>query len=231
MQEWGFGSLLSRGTGIICLFDGPPGTGKTLTAEVLARTLDLELHRINVGQIVDKYVGETEKNLVRLFEQIIPERTLLLFDEADSLFGSRVKVNTSSDRYANMAVNTLLQLIERYPGVVILTTNLKERIDSAFMRRITYKVVFEEPDEEMRLALWTNHLPGEAPLADDVDLPALAKSFKLSGGNIKNATLRAALAAAESGLITQQILYEQACLEAEATGMLVQRSRDQWPLD
>ena len=224
MQTWGFERILRRGTGIICLFDGPPGTGKTLTAEVIARELALELHQINVARIVDKYIGETEKNLERVFARIVPERTLLLFDEADSLFGSRVKVSTSTDRYANMAINTLLQLIERYPGVVVLTTNLKDAIDPAFERRITYKVIFDKPDADARAQLWRAHLPPEAPLAPDVDLDALADTFELSGGHIKNAVLRAALDCAHGGRLTQAALYAQAVREASSLGMVVRRS-------
>jgi len=223
LHVWGLDRVLTRGTGIICLFDGPPGTGKTLTAEVLAAELGLELQQINVGRVVDKYIGETEKNLEQLFAQAIPERTMLLFDEADSLFGTRVKVSSSTDRYANMAINTLLQLIERYPGVVILTTNLKEALDPAFERRITYKVTFERPDRDARHALWRAHLPAEAPLAGDVDLWALSE-LELSPGHIKNAVLRAALASAKSGRITQAALREQAEREAKSVGVLVRRT-------
>ncbi|MFO0745111.1 MAG: ATP-binding protein [Myxococcota bacterium] len=223
MRDWGFDKLLKRGSGIICLFDGPPGTGKTLTAEIIAHELQLELHQINVGRIVDKYIGETEKNLEQLFARVVPERTLLLFDEADSLFGTRVKVSSSTDRYANMAINTLLQLIERYAGVVVLTTNLKESMDPAFERRITYKVKFDKPDREARLRLWKAHLPPEAPLAGDVDLELLADDFDLAGGNIKNIVLRAALACAADGRITQAALDAQARREASTMGMLVRR--------
>ena len=220
LRDWGLGRLLGRGTGLVCLFDGAPGTGKTLTAEVLARALDLELHRINVSQVVDKYIGETEKNLTRLFAQLDPRRTLLLFDEADSLFGARVEVRTSTDHYANMAVNTLLQLVERHTGLVILTTNLRDRIDSAFERRITYKVTFERPDPAMRRAIWAAHLPPEAPLVD-VNTEELAEAYELSGGSIKNVVLRAALAAAETGRITQALLEAEAEREARAAGVMV----------
>lgn len=225
MREWGFERILRRGTGIICLFDGPPGTGKTLTAELIAQRLGLELHQINVSRIVDKYIGETEKNLEQVFARIVPDRTLLLFDEADSLFGTRVKVSTSTDRYANMAINTLLQLIERYSGIVVLTTNLKDAIDPAFERRITFKVVFEKPDADARERLWRAHLPQEAPVADDVDLELLADTFELSGGHIKNAVLRAALDSAHSGRITHEALYAQAVREASSMGLVVRRSQ------
>ena len=222
LEEWGFRRAVHRGVGVVCLFDGDPGTGKTLTAEVLARETGLTLRIVNTSSIVDKYIGETEKNLTRLFEQTDPQREVLLFDEADALFAKRTEVSRSTDRYSNMEINALLQLIERYDGVVMMTTNLKDRIDPAFERRIMFKVSFPMPDEAMRALLWQRHLPPTAPVAADVDVTALARRYPLAGGAIKNAALRAAYAAASAGVaIEQRHLAEAARHEAVAAGQLV----------
>ena len=194
--DWGFGDRMSAGRGMSCLFDGEPGTGKTLTAECIAAELDLPLYRVNAANVVDKYIGETEKNLTRIFRDAAGSHAVLLFDEADALFSKRVDVKTANDRFTNLEVNVLLQLIERYEGLVILTTNLKQGIDPAFERRFTFKIRFPFPDAELREEIWRRLMPAAAPLGDDVDFEAVAEAFELSGGSIRNALLRAAYRAA-----------------------------------
>jgi AAA+ superfamily predicted ATPase len=222
LDEWGFGRLIHRGLGLVCLFDGEPGTGKTLAAEVIAAEAGLTLKRVDVGTVVDKYIGETEKNLARIFAQADPAREVLLFDEADALFAKRTSIQRSTDRYSNMEINALLQLVERYEGIVCLTTNLEESMDPAFERRIMYKVTFPLPDESMRATLWLRHLPAEAPYGDDLDVDLLAERYPLAGGAIKNAVLRAAYAAAsEDQPLSQRHLAAAARAEAVAAGMLV----------
>jgi MoxR-like ATPase len=218
MHTWGMARRLSTGRGIAALFNGPPGTGKTFTAGVIAGELGLPLFRIDVASIVDRYVGETEKNLTRVFEEARASQALLLFDEADSLFGKRTQTKDASDRYANMQVNLLLNLIEDHEGFVILTTNLKSNLDTAFLRRISFKLTFTAPEEAERLVLWQKLLPPEAPLAGDVDLAVLARNHELSGGEIKNAVLRAALTSVSRGQIGQATLQRAAIQEMEAAG-------------
>lgn len=221
LDEWGFGEKFSTGLGLSALFDGDPGTGKTLAAEIIAEELGLYVHRVNIAQVLDKYVGETEKNLARIFQEASAASTLLLFDEADALFSSRVNVENSQDRFANLEINLLLQLMERYFGVVILTTNLKHGIDKAFERRIGYKIHFPFPDADLREQIWQNLLPNGAPTAPDLDFYDLAQRFELSGGSIKNALLRAAYAAAaRGGMLTTALLEEAAEQECEAAGKL-----------
>jgi hypothetical protein len=208
-----------RGRGLAALFHGPPGTGKTYTASVIANELELPLYRIDVSTIVDKFVGETEKNLARLFAEAENDQAILLFDEADSLFTRRVAVRDASDRASNMQVNLLLQLIEDYDGFVILTTNLKTGIDSAFLRRIAYRIGFELPEVDERAALWSAHLPACSETMD-LDVTRLAQS-QASGGQIKNAVLRAALAS--GGTLTQRALERALAAELESSGTVVRR--------
>ena len=220
-REWGFGRKFNKGRGLSALFDGEPGTGKTLSAEVIAAELGLGLYRVNVANVVSKYIGETEKNLTRVFGEARSAHAILLFDEADSLFSKRVEVKGSNDRFANMEVNTLLQLMERYDGLVILTTNLKNSLDSAFERRLSFKVNFPFPEADTRATIWRHLLPSEAPLAPDIDHDLLGECFELSGGSIKNAVLRAAYrAAATGGLISMQHLDDAAKRECQAAGKL-----------
>jgi hypothetical protein len=221
IRQWGLGERIRRGTGITCLFDGDPGTGKTLSAEVIAAEAGLDLLRVNVSTIVDKYIGETEKNLAQIFEQVRPDVSLLLFDEADSLFSKRTEVTKSTDRYSNMEINVLLQLIERYEGVTVLTTNLKRSIDPAFERRITFKVSFDLPEASSRERIWLHLLPPSIPTAEPLDYEFLG-GLELSGGEIKNAILRAAYAAAcDDDLIRMRHLVESARREATASGRLI----------
>jgi SpoVK/Ycf46/Vps4 family AAA+-type ATPase len=220
-QEWGFAKKLTKGRGLSALFDGEPGTGKTLSAEILAGELGLVLYRINVANVVSKYIGETEKNLTRVFDEAQDSHCLLLFDEADALFAQRTDVKSVNDKYANMEINVLLQLVERYEGIVILTTNLKKGIDKAFERRLSYKVNFPFPDPAYRERIWQTLLPKEAPVASDIDFWVLGQSFELSGGSIKNALVRGAYrAAAASRPIAMRDLVDAAKYECAAAGKL-----------
>jgi SpoVK/Ycf46/Vps4 family AAA+-type ATPase len=213
------------------MFDGEPGTGKTLSAEVIAAELGLSLMRVNVANVVSKYIGETEKNLTRVFAEARGAQSILLFDEADSLFSKRVEVKQANDRFANMEVNVLLQLIERYDGLVLLTTNLKTSLDNALERRLSFKINFPFPDATMRATIWRSMLPSSAPMADDIDFEALAQSFELSGGSIKNAVLRAAYRAAATHVPLDMDLFEEAAKrECQAAGKLFRtvRRSDHW---
>lgn len=196
-DKWGFGSYGGRGLGVTALFAGPSGTGKTLSAEILATALELELYRIDLAGMVSKYIGETEKNLSRIFDAAEKSGAILLFDEADALFGKRSDVNDSHDRYANIEINYLLQRMDTYRGVAVLTTNLKTSIDSAFMRRIRFVVDFPFPDKEQRAEIWKKSFPRTAPL-EGIDFDKLAR-LNIVGGNIRNTALNAAFIAAGEG--------------------------------
>jgi SpoVK/Ycf46/Vps4 family AAA+-type ATPase len=185
----------SRGLGISALFDGASGTGKTLACDVIAAEVQLPLMRVNVATLVDKYIGETEKNLTRVFAQARGRGGILLFDEADALFATRTEVGRAADRYANLETNLLLQLLEEHPGIVLLTTNLRGNLDQAFLRRLTYKVGFDTPDPRLRERIWRRHLPADHALADTA-IARLARVFELSGGSIKNVVMRARYRAA-----------------------------------
>ncbi|HEU0030300.1 MAG TPA: ATP-binding protein [Kofleriaceae bacterium] len=202
LDDWGYRSKIARGTGVAALFSGPPGTGKTMVSGLVARELDLELYQVDLSQVVSKWVGETEKQLARIFDAAEEGHALLLFDEADSLFGQRsADVKSAVDRYANLEVNFLLQRIEAFGGITILTTNLDNAIDRALKRRLAGHIVFAAPDDEERQRLWqVMTSTGSAPLAPGVDFTALARQFPtMTGANIRNAVLSAAyLAAAES---------------------------------
>ena len=217
-EEWGFGARQPRGRGLSILFDG---TGKTLCAEVLAAELGLPLFRVSMADVLSKWVGETEKNLKRIFNEAKGSHAILLFDEADALFSQRVEVKQAHDRFANMEVNTLLQLMEGHDGICVLTTNLKSGIDKAFERRLSFVLHFPFPDERLREALWAHHLVKEAPVAEDVDAGDLAHCFELSGGSIRNAVIKAAYrAAARDEPITTADLIEGAKAECVAAGKL-----------
>lgn len=197
-NEWGFNRKLSRGKGVSVLFYGAPGTGKTMAAEVLANELDLDLFKIDLAQIVSKYVGETEKNLKSVFAEAKFSNSILLFDEADALFGKRSEVKDAHDRYANIEVAYLLQKMEEYDGIAILATNMRANLDEAFIRRLQFAVEFAFPNEEFREKIWLGMFPAEAPKGSDIDVPFLARNFKITGGNIKNIVLTAAFLAAEN---------------------------------
>ncbi len=198
-DEWGFARKMAKGLGLSALFAGPPGTGKTMVAGIIADELGLDLYQIDLSRIVSKYVGETEKNLAQVFDAAEAGHSILLFDEADSLFAKRGEVKSSVDRYANLEVNYLLQRIERFQGITILTTNLESSIDQAFKRRIAFKLDFPMPEEEERVKLWAAMLPAEASVDGEIDFDMLARKFEMSGGHIRNAVLRAAFLAADEG--------------------------------
>ena len=194
-QDWGFGDRIARGLGIAALFHGASGTGKTLSAEVLANELGLDLFRIDLSSVVSKYIGETEKNLKKLFDAAERCGAVLLFDEADALFGKRTEVKDSHDRYANIEVGYLLQRMESYRGIAILTTNMKDSFDSAFLRRLRFIVQFPFPGPQERKEIWRKCIPSKAPLSN-VDFEKLAK-LNISGGHIRNIALSAAFLAAD----------------------------------
>ncbi|MEU2433200.1 AAA family ATPase [Streptomyces sp. NPDC007861] len=196
-REWGFASTLRRGLGVTALFAGGSGTGKTLAAEVMARELGLDLFVIDLSQVVSKYIGETEKNLRRVFDAAERGGALLLFDEADALFGKRSEVKDSHDRYANLEVSYLLMRMEAYRGLAILTTNMKQALDTAFMRRIRFVVDFPFPAESERAEIWRRVLPARAPMKD-ID-PELLARLTVAGGSIRNIALSGAFLAAEEG--------------------------------
>lgn len=196
-EDWGFGAKLSRGRGISALFSGPSGTGKTMAAEILAADLQLDLYRIDLASVVSKYIGETEKNLRRVFDAAEQGGAILFFDEADALFGKRTEVKDSHDRHANVEINYLLQRMEQYAGLAILATNRKSDLDPAFMRRIRFLVAFPFPPAADRRRIWEKVFPEDLPRAG-LDYDALAK-LELAGGNIKNIAVNAAFMAAEAG--------------------------------
>ena len=197
--EWGMGGGNSRRLGITALFAGDSGTGKTMSAEVLAGDLGFDLYVIDLSTVVDKYIGETEKNLDKIFTEADRVNGVLLFDEADALFGKRSEVKDARDRYANVEVAYLLQRMESFDGLAILTTNLRANVDEAFIRRLDAIVDFALPEEEHRRLLWERNLPVRVPKADDIDLAFLARKFKLSGGDIRNICVAAAYLAAAAG--------------------------------
>ncbi|MEO0458964.1 MAG: ATP-binding protein [Cyanobacteria bacterium P01_A01_bin.114] len=196
--QWGFDQKLGLGKGLNVLFSGSPGTGKTMAAEVIANELQLDLYKIDLSQIVSKYIGETEKNLDRIFTAAENANSILLFDEADALFGKRSEVKDAHDRYANLEVAYLLQKMEEFEGISVLTSNFRQNLDDAFVRRIRFIIEFPFPEVEYRDRIWQGIWPAQLPLAEDVDLKRLAQHFKLAGGSIRNIALAAAFLAAES---------------------------------
>ncbi len=214
VDEWGGASL----GGPVALFAGPSGTGKTLAASVLAGVLGWPLYRVDLGRLVSKYIGETEKNLNALFDGLHGRRAVLQFDEADALFARRGEVKEARDRYANMEVSHLLSRIERHQGPCILTTNLRKQIDGAFTRRFQMVVEFPRPDAAARARLWDRLLPPRAPRHPEVDVEALGRGVVLTGGGIRNAALHAAYLAARDG--------EPICLRHIATGVWRELAKD-----
>jgi len=196
VEEWG-GRIMG---GPVALFSGPSGSGKTYAAEVVANALGRPLYRVDLGMLVSKYIGETEKNLNGLFDAAQDEAIVLLFDEADALFGKRGEVKEARDRYANMEVSHLLSRIERHQGPCILTTNLRQHIDQAFLRRFQIVANFSRPDAAARTEIWRRHIPAKAPLDAEIDFALLGREFNLTGGQIRNAALHAAFLAAGSSL-------------------------------
>lgn len=196
-ETWNFDRVVTTARGVTALFSGGPGTGKTLVVGAIATDLGVDVYRVDLSRIMSKWIGETEQNLAKLFDAAEEANAIILFDEADSLFAKRTKVQSSNDRYANLEVNYLLQRLDTFEGVAILTTNFGTAIDRAFARRLTVRVTFPFPDDETREELWRAHLPAELPTTGALDLASLARRFKLSGGYIRNAALRAAFLAAE----------------------------------
>ena len=225
LEQWGFDRHLAMGKGVNVLFAGPSGTGKTMAAEVIAADLGLELYKIDLSALVSKYIGETEKNLDRIFQAAGEANAILFFDEADAIFGKRSEVKDAHDRYANIEVGYLLQRMEEYDGVVILATNLRKNIDDAFVRRLHVAIDFPFPEETDRQRIWRQVFPATTPLAADVDLRFLARQFKLSGGNIRNIALLAAFLAAEDGsIVTMQHIVRALRREYQKLGKLVTES-------
>jgi hypothetical protein len=198
-DEWGFNQHTTGGGGVVALFAGASGTGKTMTAAVIANELGFDLYRIDLSSVVSKYIGETEKNLDRIFRAARSGHVMLFFDEADALFGKRSEVKDAHDRYANIEVAFLLQRLEEHDGVVVLATNLRRNVDDAFARRMQFVIEFSPPDPALREQLWRTIFPPTAPLAGDIDWPFLAKQFTLTGGEIRNVALDAAFLAARNG--------------------------------
>ncbi len=220
-DTWNMQSKYSYGTGVSCLFAGPPGTGKTMAAQIMSNMLELPLYRVDLSQVVDKYIGETEKKLEAIFDLAEKSNTILFFDEADSIFGKRSEVNDAKDKYANTEVSYILQRIDEYDGIVILATNFKNNIDEAFMRRIRYVVEFMMPDAEMRYEIWKSCFADEVP-AEDIDFQYLANHFELSGGNIKNIVLNAVfLAASENVPVNMRFILESLRMEKLKMGKVM----------
>jgi hypothetical protein len=219
---WRFDRKVSLGRGLNALFTGQPGTGKTMAAEVIAADLGVDLLKIDLSQIVSKYIGETEKNLRHLFDQAVSANAILFFDEADALLGKRADVKDAHDRYANTETAYLLQKMEEYPGITILASNLRQNMDAAFTRRMRFIVDFPFPEEEDRLRIWQSVWPSEVPLGPDVDLAMLAHQFRLAGGNIRNVALAAAfLAAEQSQPVSMRHLMRATKRELQKMGRLV----------
>ncbi len=221
LDRWRMRPGGGRGRGVTALFSGDSGTGKTMSAEVVAGALGIELYTINLATVVDKYVGETEKNLERIFSEVDGVNGVLLFDEADAIFGKRSEVRDAHDRYANIEVAYLLQRIETFDGLAILATNLRANVDEAFTRRLDALIDFPFPDPTQRLVLWRQCLGPSVPLAPDVDLEFCAGSFELSGGNIRSIALTAAyLAAAKDGEVTMADMIRAVHREYRKLGRL-----------
>jgi SpoVK/Ycf46/Vps4 family AAA+-type ATPase len=222
LGDWGFGRKLSLGKGASALFTGPSGTGKTMAAEIIANELGLDLYKIDLSGVVSKYIGETEKNLDRVFTAAENANAILFFDEADALFGKRSEVRDSHDRYANIETAYLLQKMEQYEGIAILATNLRQNMDDAFTRRLQFIIEFPFPDEERRCRIWQALFPPEAPREEEIDFAFLARQFKLAGGNIKNIVMGAAfLAAADSGCIGMEHLVRATARECQKMGRVL----------
>ncbi|MFY1671357.1 AAA family ATPase [Plantactinospora sp. WMMB334] len=221
-ESWGFERKLANGRGLAVLFAGPSGTGKTMAADVLAHDLGLDLYRIDLSTVVSKYIGETEKNLSRIFAEAATSNAVLFFDEADALFGKRSAVRDAHDRYANLEISYLLQRMEQHEGVVVLATNLRKNLDDAFIRRLHATIDFPVPGVEDRRRIWRQVWPDGAPLEEGLDLDLLAGHVDLPGGSIRNIALAGAfLAAAEGGVVTMAHLLQATRREYQKMGKLV----------
>jgi SpoVK/Ycf46/Vps4 family AAA+-type ATPase len=221
-DQWGFDRKLSLGKGLNILFAGPPGTGKTMAAEIMAHELALDLYKIDLSTVVSKFIGETEKNLSKIFAEAESSNAILFFDEADALFGKRSEVRDSHDRYANIEIGYLLQRMEEYEGVVILATNFRKNMDEAFVRRLHFAIEFPFPNERDRRRIWEGVWPDATPRSEDVDLVLMARQFELAGGSIRNIALGAAfLAADNSGVVKMLDLLHATRREYQKLGKVV----------
>ncbi|WP_408635674.1 ATP-binding protein [Phytohabitans suffuscus] len=219
VDTWGFGQAHDNVDGLVALFHGPPGTGKSMAAAAVGRAAGLPVWRVDLSALVSKYIGETEKQLARVFDRAARESWLLVFDEADAVFGRRTDVSDAHDRYANQEVSYLLTRVERHPGVVVLTTNLLANIDEAFQRRLHAVVGFTEPGVGERVALWERVVPPQLPVAAGIDRGALARRYNLTGAQIRDATLEAAyLAAANGRVVTEEHLLTGVRRQYEKAG-------------
>ncbi len=222
LEQWGLGKKLTSSAGVTVMFAGPPGTGKTMAAGVLAGHLGLDIYKINLSSVVSKYIGETEKNLEKIFGEAESSNAIIFFDEADAIFGKRSEVKDAHDRYANVEVSYLLQRMEDYDGVTILATNLRANLDEAFLRRIQFALDFPFPEAEDRLRIWQALFPKNVPTAPDLNLKRLADSFRLAGGNIRNIIVSAAYLAASNGqVITMSHMLHGTRRELQKMGRLV----------
>ncbi len=221
-ESWGFERKLANGRGMAALFAGPSGTGKTMAADVLAHELGLDLYRIDLSTVVSKYIGETEKNLSRIFAEAATSNAVLFFDEADAMFGKRSQVRDAHDKYANLETSYLLQRMEQHEGVVVLATNLRKNLDDAFIRRLHVTIDFPVPGVEERRRIWEQVWPKEAPLDAGLDLDLLARQVDLPGGNIRNIALAGAfLAAADGGVVTMGHLLRATRREYQKMGKIL----------
>jgi SpoVK/Ycf46/Vps4 family AAA+-type ATPase len=220
-RQWGLDQRIGYGNGVVALLSGEPGTGKTLLAGLIARELGFELYQVDLSQVFSRWIGETEKALAKVFDHAERAHAVLLFDEADALFAKRTAVADARDRYANVAVNYLLQRLERYSGVAVLTTNKDSYLDEALRRRLSLHLVLEKPGIAERARLWKKHLPSSVPGADAIDVEAIAAEYELSGGYIRHVALRATVfAAAADTTLTLEHLRRAARLELEDMGSI-----------
>ncbi len=201
LDEWKFRDQLPYGRGVIALFFGPSGTGKTMAAMGVAHSLGIQILRLDLSSVVSKYIGETEKNLARVFEDAQRSGSAILIDEADALLGKRTEVKDAHDRYANIEISYLLQRLEAYPGLAILTTNMRQNMDAAFHRRLSAEVDFPKPDAAAREKIWRQCLPAESHTLDDADYRLLGRKFDVTGGQISRIALRAAFMAAKDDML------------------------------
>jgi ATP-dependent 26S proteasome regulatory subunit len=228
LEDWGFDRKLSLGKGLNILFAGPSGTGKTMAAEIMAGELELDLYKLDLSTVVSKYIGETEKNLARIFAEAECSNAILFFDEADALFGKRSEVRDSHDRYANIEINYLLQKMEEHEGVVILATNFRRNMDDAFVRRMHFTVEFPLPSEVDRRRIWEQIWPKDTPQAADLDFEFMARRFEIAGGNIRNIAMVASfLAACDGGVVSMSHLLHGTRREYQKMGKVVMQGEFQ----
>ncbi|MCA9961055.1 MAG: ATP-binding protein [Anaerolineales bacterium] len=222
LEQWGVGGKLAASAGVTALFFGQPGTGKTMAAEVIAGELGLDLYKIDLSSLVSKYIGETEKNLERIFSEAESSNAILFFDEADAIFGKRSEVKDAHDRYANIEISYLLQRMESYNGVTILSTNLRANLDDAFTRRLQFAVDFPFPKAPDRLRIWQTLFPPNVPRDPNLDLGLLADRFEIAGGNIRNIIVNASYLAATNGqVVTMEHIMHGTRRELQKMGRLV----------